>query len=382
MKTKEQPIAITGLGMISSIGGDVATSCASARAGIERLREISSINYSDDEIWGNQPVIGHLVSSVAQGFTGVGKLMVLASTALQDLINRSKLLKQDGQRTGFYLNLSDYYFQDEFAKKEIQDDREVKKPNISLPSEIWKSQTKNFIGHLIKSTELGILPINQSIYYDDHTGIIQAVADAIVKIRTGVIDRCIIGGVSSCLEISYLTAAAKQGVLKTAINQIGFIPGEAAAFVLIEKLELALIQKSRVLGIIDSPLISEDKYHRFSETPPTGTALSRVLEGSIAGLKGESKKVGLTIGDLNGDPFRASDFGHSLLRMPSNIEFRDLPLWLPAISFGETGAATGAVSLCMGINAFTRGYANTEAILVWLSSDNGRRASFCLVKYK
>ena len=41
------------------------------------------------------------------------------------------------------------------------------------------------------------------------------------------------------------------------------------------------------------------------------------------------------------------------------IKYRlgDLPLWLPAAAFGETGAATGILAICLGMKSFQRRYA-------------------------
>jgi 3-oxoacyl-[acyl-carrier-protein] synthase-1 len=54
----------------------------------------------------------------------------------------------------------------------------------------------------------------------------------------------------------------------------------------------------------------------------------------------------------------------------------DVPLWLPAASFGDTGAATGAVATCMAARAFERGYAPGDAALIGLSSESGERGAF------
>ena len=83
-------------------------------------------------------------------------------------------------------------------------------------------------------------------------------------------------------------------------------------------------------------------------------------------------RLGLFIGDLNGTERRALDWGHAIMRLRSKLE-SDLavPLWLPAASFGDTGAAAGPVAICLAARGFDRGYAPNGNVVVWLSSESG-----------
>ena len=83
------------------------------------------------------------------------------------------------------------------------------------------------------------------------------------------------------------------------------------------------------------------------------------------------------VADLNGTNPRANDWGNALVRAgpPFNAP---ADLWIPALSFGEVGAATGPYALCLVARAFARGYAPSGEAVVWLWGDGGGRGAFSL----
>lgn len=379
---KSDTIAVTGLGMLSSIGHNVVTSCASAMAGITRASELTVLNFTGGQLLGNEPVVGHTVGFIADGFTGVGKLIRLGSLALQDLIKRTNIAEHNMNRTGLYINLSDQYLEDTQAKVEHDETGVDAHLDWSPPSYSWMEESRQLIPRLASHCGADIPKGNQVVYYRNHAGVLQALLEAVKNIISGNLDQCIIGGIDSCAEPRHLIAAASNRMLKTKVNPIGFMPGEAAAFFLLERLNQARSRDVEICGIIESPCITEEKCHRLSGDPSLGIALSQAIETSLSGFDGQRHQIGLVIGDLNGDPFRATEWSYAMTRLTRMLGLVDLPLWLPAASFGEIGAATGAASICLGIRALQRGYARTDKILVWLSSDNGTKGALCLKSYK
>jgi hypothetical protein len=57
---------------------------------------------------------------------------------------------------------------------------------------------------------------------------------------------------------------------------------------------------------------------------------------------------------------------------------RDCPAWMPAMSFGHTGAASGGLGVATVFRAFQRGYAPSASALVLSSSDSGERGAIHL----
>ena len=65
---KAETIAITGLGMVSSLGLNVINSCAAARAGIFRANELDYLSIFEEESGNMVPVTAHTLTGFAEGF--------------------------------------------------------------------------------------------------------------------------------------------------------------------------------------------------------------------------------------------------------------------------------------------------------------------------
>jgi 3-oxoacyl-[acyl-carrier-protein] synthase-1 len=81
--------------------------------------------------------------------------------------------------------------------------------------------------------------------------------------------------------------------------------------------------------------------------------------------------------DLNGERWRFLEWAlassPALLGLPP-----DWRLWHPADCFGDVGAATGAVHLCLAARAFERGYAVGDGVIIFNAAETGERASLCV----
>jgi 3-oxoacyl-[acyl-carrier-protein] synthase-1 len=166
-------------------------------------------------------------------------------------------------------------------------------------------------------------------------------------------------------------------MLKTAEIAAGFLPGEAAAFFALERSHVGR-------GTTPSIAISAwgaalDSRHCLADEPPDGTGLAAAVEGCVGQLDARMReRIGLVVCDLNGEERRAMDWGYCLVRLQPRYRLGDLPIWLPAASFGEAGCASGALAISMAARGLQRGYAGTSSIAVVLSSDSGGRGAICL----
>ena len=192
--TPTDTICITGMGMVTSLGLDAANSCAAARAGLTRLSEPKTLNYIDDQRWGSEPMVGHIVPVIANGFVGIAKALMLGGYALKDLLARRKIFKDELNYTGIYINLSDQFLLDTHAiaereemeqlskayasteGEEIEDaeeydegiedaneydeNNEMEEPSEEwiLPSSRWKEECSSFIPRLLASCEITVRP--------------------------------------------------------------------------------------------------------------------------------------------------------------------------------------------------------------------------------
>lgn len=375
--------------MISSIGRDVVASCASARAGLTRESELDFTIFDNesDDIPPVAPVVGHVISGVTEGFVRLGRLVRLGERALKDLLSYSNIGKEHLLRTGLFLNLSSGYYLNLFEAKEqeeIKTSNQGAREDAYSPPEMelrkdWYSYS--LIPILCKLTGITLNNRQQKVYFGDHAGIASAIQDASSLLQKEQLDRCIIGGIDSYVEQDNLEIFSEFGILKTKDNSDGFLPGESASFFLAERYDRALSRGAKIQGIIESFSIKAEASHRFSEDPPTGFALAESISETLDKSTGKGKDVGLLIGNLNGDSLKAKEWGNALVRITAKWPHGEFRQWYPALSFGETGAATGAISICLGVRAFVRDYSKTDNILIWLANDDGHKGSIYLRKY-
>src|SRR5690242_13841451 len=97
------PIVITAQGMVSSLGLDVATSCAAARAGLRRAQALDCLRVASLDGRSVQPAVGHAAPIITHGFEGAPRLARLAAAALRDVTSRSSL--PTGTRVGVYISM-------------------------------------------------------------------------------------------------------------------------------------------------------------------------------------------------------------------------------------------------------------------------------------
>jgi 3-oxoacyl-[acyl-carrier-protein] synthase-1 len=213
------------------------------------------------------------------------------------------------------------------------------------------------------------------VVFEDQTGIITTLRKAMQLLESGQVTRCLVGGVDSLLEPRWLDACNDLRILKTATHPVGFMPGEAAAFLLLEQEGRARREGRAALGIVEGVNYHQGTAHRFSAPPPDGRPLSEVIRASLRQVRHPCSTFYC---DLNGDAVRSHDWGMAMMHLQP--EHSRTSLVVPAESFGETRAAYGYMASCMALHTFAREPAPTDPILVWAASDSGARGSFILTR--
>jgi 3-oxoacyl-[acyl-carrier-protein] synthase-1 len=158
---------------------------------------------------------------------------------------------------------------------------------------------------------------------------------------------------------------------------VGFLPGEGAAFLLIEPPLEARARGARVLCSIEAPATAIEPVTAREGAPCDGTGLGAAIEATLSALGDRGAETGLLLTDLNGEPYRAEELGYAVVRALRHVKapFR---VWHAADCIGDTGAASSAIAACTGARALCRGYARTGHALVCASSDSGLRGSVYL----
>jgi hypothetical protein len=362
-------VRITAFGMATALAPNLPDSCAAARAGITRMSKMNILSVGDCEALEHGPILGCSAQYIAPGFVGLAKALLLGKAALADRQSRRSLSDEGLCRTGIFLNMSDQFYADSSFDPRVEED-------LRFPSTVWAEQCKQLIPSLLQGCNLEIVPENHRLYFGGHTGFVRAIQEAASMLLAGHFDRCLVGGIDSCIEARFLIAAATKRVLKTSMNPVGFVPGEAAAFILLERAG-DTCRKGEAAGFLMGASFVLNGLDRLSDDPPDGVALARAIHEALPASHSSREALTAVVSDLNGDDHRARDWGHALTRLRAKHRLADVPVWIPALAFGEIGAASAPVGLCLGIVAQQRGWIPRGPIVAWFSADKGSRAALC-----
>lgn len=177
----------------------------------------------------------------------------------------------------------------------------------------------------------------------------------------------IVGGADTYLDLARLAELdAEQRILGQRVMD-GFIPGEAAAFTLLTTAQSArqrsLEAPVSVLGV-GSAL---DPGHLYATEPARGEGLSDAMEALMAKCGPPPRPIRNTYAGLNGESFGAKEWGVARLRHTDAFA-PDARIVHPADSYGDVGAATGALLLGLA-DASLRRDDRQGPVLVCSSSD-------------
>lgn len=205
-----------------------------------------------------------------------------------------------------------------------------------------------------------------------HVGTARALREAGEALRAGRCDHALVGACDSWLDPVRLQGIAEAGRLKTRNDPVGFTPGEAAAFILLERPALAAGGRELPPALLTDLREETEENVLGADRPPTGRALARAAAGAL----GQGGRGTIYV-DLNGETYRATDWGMALNRIPSP----GLDGWareLPAASFGDTGVASTILAAALATRAFIRRYAVGDKALVLSSGDGPERLALLL----
>jgi 3-oxoacyl-[acyl-carrier-protein] synthase-1 len=349
-------LAITGLSMITSVGRDLANSCASIRTGITRPHGIDHFQIVDDETQDTIPVVGHPIRGYAEGFNGVGLWTRLAKKCVHDL--RRDLRIDDGDAAAFWGRTVLVA-----AAPYIDDDRFQ-----SVGDETPALLRDAYLRPLVDELELPIPASQLHAVCKGHAATVAAVALAETLLQAD-LERALVLAADSYLDTLTLEWLAEHDRLKSAANPVGLMPGEAGACLLLERLDCADRRGARVWAIVEGARLARETHDLFSGEANRGLGLAEAIRLALS-TAAVGPFRGDVIADLNGEEWRAVELAGARLLLDGMIA-RDCSVVLPALSIGDVGAASGAVSVGVAVQSFARGYASSNRTLVVSSSDHG-----------
>lgn len=147
---------------------------------------------------------------------------------------------------------------------------------------------------------------------------------------------------------------------------------------LLERRDTARERAEPPVAYLFKPATAQEPRSRDAKAPPTGRALEEVLTMALARAAATSIPEGSLYLDLNGEEFRAREWGQTLLRARDTSRVGEWQPVIPAMSFGEVGTVSPLVSVCLATRAFARGYGRGRHALILVSGDDGHRAGVLL----
>jgi 3-oxoacyl-[acyl-carrier-protein] synthase-1 len=354
-------LAVTGLGLVCSVGHDVATACAAIRAGICRPRPVG-IAGMDDSGPEPLPIVGHPVHPLTDGFQFVGRWLRLAELSLRDLGSDPGVLEADPAfwaRTLLMLVVPEA--DDRVYTEEPIDDAFL---------------LRRYAQPLLRRLRIPAAPGAIQILRGDRCGALVAAEKALGGDSAGARDksalRVLVVAVDSWVEEGSLRWLATRHRLKDPDHPAGLMPGEAAACFLLETEAAAQARGRKPLATLVSARSAVDP--ELDESGRSnGRALAGLLRRATEDLATGKPYRGTVITDLNGEDLAAHDYGAAWALL-GDVWSPEVALSAPAASIGDTGAASAAVAICIAVRSLVRDYARGPATLVASRSDRGRVA--------
>lgn len=280
-----QRIYITGLGMISALGNNVAESflsLSSAKTGIGKINHLAT-RYKDEFLAGEVKLSNNdLADVVSTSAYDYNRNTYLAMIAAKEAVTHSGIDMNDGMRTGLIssttvagMAMTELYYKELFEKKD----------------HLWVLDTHD----CADSTERIADYLGNIDYVTTISTACSSSANAIMlgarMIKHGQLDRVVVGGVDALSKFTFngfntLMILDKEWCKPFDENRKGLNLGEGAAFLVIEG-EKALNQRNgKALAELIGYANTNDAYHQTASSPE-GYGATLALQQTIAmsGLK-------------------------------------------------------------------------------------------------
>lgn len=348
-----QPVlGITGVGLITSVGHDAASTISSLKSDITRMQEVKL------PAKGGLPLVGAPIVGCSDTLLYESRLWDLAGQAAIEAIQYSNQagLPLNSQKCGILWTMS-----------------EIERPGFTTRT------TPEFKQQFLEQLGMNGKEIIWHEIASGHASGIVALQEAAKLIALGKVNFCLIGGTDSLLQLRVLRWLEPIDRLKTEIYTDGLIPGEAAAFIVVEPQTNIERRNGHALAWINGVGISHESATILSDQPCRAQGLTQALRSAFAESTVKSGEIQFVFCDLNGESYRANEWAITEMRVGFSENIR---LIHPADCIGDVGAANGSLLLAYAaVNIAEDPFASCNA-LVFSGADNGSRAAAILTHVK
>jgi len=329
-------MAVTGIGLVTSIGLDAPATCAALRAGI------ANPSASHKIFDGDRPLAMHRVP-LERPWSGRARHVKLLAPAVRQCLEPNDEAPQDV-------------------------------PLILCVAEPERAgRCSGLESHLIAElqAELGMrfCAERSGIVARGRVGVLVALLRARELLADAAVPEVIIAAVDSLLGSRTLEALFAQQRLLTESNSNGFIAGEGGGALRIARARGA----EGELACIGLGYGEEDAVLR-SGKPLRAEGLSTAIRASLAEAKLAIHDLDFRIADVSGEQFFFKEAAIALGRL-LRVRKPAFDLWHPSDGTGETGAVAGIAMIALAAMACAKGYAPGHRMLLHASADGAARAA-------
>lgn len=334
------PLAITGTGMVTGVGLDAPSSCAAIRCAIDNFQETRFMDSGGEWIMGSEV-------QLEQPWRGKTKLIKMAAAAINECFANNKQIIPES--TPLLLCLSEHGRKG----RVIDDDNQF---------------------FLDLQDELKLVFHGKSrVVAQGHVSVAVALKHARLLIQDLKVKHVLIAATDSLLVAPTLSHYEENERLLTSQNSNGFIPGEAAAAMVIEPIYAAqegqLICRGLGFGF--------EKAHVGTDEPLRADGLTAAIRESLTDADCEMGDLDFRITDISGEQYYFKEASLVLLRLLRKLK-DEFDLWHPAGCIGEVGSVMGLVMIVVLKAACRKNYSKGHNILGHLGNDDGKRSSMIL----
>jgi 3-oxoacyl-[acyl-carrier-protein] synthase-1 len=341
-------ICIVGVGAVTAVGLTAPSAAAAVRAGIAGFGEHPFMIDRQGE-----PMIVAMVPNLGNGSSGGDRFGQLAAQALREALLPVERHRRDLGSIAMFVGLP------------------PQRPG--RPAELERQMVET-LGRVGGTGSVECISTG-------HSAGLMALEAAARKVTANPSGFYLAGGVDSYLQPETLEWLEGNDQLHGGPNAYGFLPGEAAGFCLLCSQQAAERFHLRVIARVWTAATAREKNLIKTDTVCLGKGLTEVFQKVFAELSSPAEKIDHTICDMNGETYRADEYGFAVSRLSTRF-VNASGFVAPADCWGDVGAASGPLFVNLVVAAGQRGYANARHNLLWTSSESGERSAVILQQEK
>ena len=331
---------IRAVGLVCPVGLSASAACAAMRAGIARFQELP---YWDRN---SAPVVGAAVHGLTFDLQFGPRLVEMLAGALQDCLSDIPALPF--QKVPLLVGLP-----------------ESGRPGGGVGS------TEGIIAGVQERLDIKFHREFSKGIPTGHTAGFECLRAAREILKTTDLPGCLVCGVDSYINASSLFWLDQHWRLKCEGHRDGVIPGEAAAAIYVRREATSgATGEATIAGLgfanEDAPVLSEQ--------PLLGRGLAEAARNALAEAGWGFHQLDFRLSDVTGENYGFREHTLTRGRLLRVVPLRDQPLWHPADSIGDTGAAAGIVQLIRATVAWEKAYAPGKRAACFTSAVSGDRA--------